>query len=133
MARLVFSVLICLQTISLAAPDGSAAATPLTGAWKLVETSGNGAYSQPSLYIFTARHFMSTAGGKSRPNFKSSNPGDATAAEKIAAYDTFVANTGSYELSGDTIVFNVLLAKLPNSEGTASPLAKLRFKIQGNT
>jgi hypothetical protein len=133
LAVLVASV--CLLGSRLGAQDGSGSKTPLAGAWKIIETSAHGPYLQPSLYLFTARHFsrMSTLGGNLRPLFEKSNPSAATAAEKIAAYDTMFANTGTYDVSGDVITFNSVLAKLPNAQGTSSPMAKLRFKIKGNT
>jgi len=103
------------------------ARSPLVGAWKIVQNA-NGPVSQPSLYVFTARHYsrMSTAGDKARVKFKDGDPAKATAAEKLAAYDTFAANTGTYEISGNVVVLKVILAKSPNR-----PDDRLQFKVEG--
>src|SRR5580765_4771543 len=100
----------------------------MRGAWKVVGTQA-GPVAQPSLYVFTARHFsrMETVGEEPRAKFKDSDPTKTTTPEKIAAYDTFIANTGTYEISGNTIVFKILLAKSPNR-----PDEKLQFTLSGN-
>ena len=120
---------VALLPASLFAQAGTNARSPLIGAWKVVETQ-NGAVSQPSLYLFTARHFsrMNTIGEKPRTKFKDSDPAKTTSPEKLAAYDTFGANTGTYEISGTTIVFKILLAKSPNR-----PDDRFEFKVDGKT
>jgi hypothetical protein len=97
--------------------------TPVTGVWKM--------QGQPGLYIFTEKHFsrISTIGAQPRKPFK--NPAEATAAEKIAAYDTLFANTGTYEVAGDLVTFNSVLAKAPNSSGLSGRFARLKFHIAG--
>ena len=128
MKRLVL-LLVCISmwSIQLSAQAGTNK-SPLSGAWKVVETEA-GPVSQPNLYIFTARHFsrMNTIGEKPRAKFKEYDPAKTTPQEKLSAYDTFAANTGTYEISGNTIVFKVLLAKNPNR-----PDDKLQFKVEGN-
>ena len=129
MKRLVLLfVSISMGSVQLAAQAGTGK-SPLVGAWKVVETEV-GPVSQPNLYIFTARHFsrMNTIGDKPRAKFKEYDPAKTTPQEKIAAYDSFAANTGTYEISGNTIVFKVLLAKNPNR-----PDDKFQFKVEGNT
>ena len=129
MKRLVL-LLVCvaLWSIHLSAQAGTSSKSPLVGAWKIVETQ-TGPVSQPNLYLFTARHFsrMRTNGEKPLAKFKDADPAKITSQEKIAAYDTFGANTGTYEISGNTIVFNVLLARDPNRQAD-----KLQFRIEGN-
>src|SRR5688572_28229023 len=56
---------------------------------------------------------MNVAANQPRAQFK--DPANATPQEKVAAYDTFTANTGTYQISGDSIVFDVMLAKVPNN------------------
>lgn len=118
---------LAIASVGLAAQAGSK--SPLVGAWKVIETQA-GPVAQPSLWTFTSRHFsrMETVGGKPRAKFKDSDPARATSLEKIAAYDTFAANTGTYEASDNTIVFKVLLAKSPNR-----PDDTLQYRIEGNT
>ena len=121
-------LLTCLTIGSIHVSAQAGSKSPLLGAWKVVETQA-GPVTQPSLYVFTARHFsrMNTVGEKPRAKFKDSDPAKTTSQEKIAAYDTFGANTGTYEISGSTIVFKILLAKSPNR-----PDDKLQFRIDGN-
>lgn len=121
-------ICVALWSINLSAQTGTSSKSPLIGAWKVVETQA-GPVTQPNLYLFTARHFsrMNTIGEKPRAKFKDSDPAKTTAPEKISAYDTFGANTGTYEISGNTIVFKILLAKSPNR-----PDDKLQFTLTGN-
>lgn len=127
MKRLVL-LLVCISMWSVQLPaQAGTGKSPLIGAWKVVETEA-GPVSQPNLYVFTARHFsrMNTIGEKPRAKFK--DPANTTSQEKIAAYDTLGANTGTYEISGNTIVFKILLAKNPHRADD-----KLQFRVEGNT
>ena len=119
--------LLVLTQSTLLAQTTAAAKNPLIGVWKVVE-SQNGPVTDTSLYIFTARHFSRMAGAQSRAKFK--DPAKVTAEEKVAAFDTFSANTGTYQVSGDSLVLDILLAKRPNNVG-GKP--KMRFKIEGTT
>jgi len=115
---------------TVAAQEGTAARPPLLGAWKIVEDQ-NGRVSQPSLYVFTARHFSRTRtlGEKPRVVFQDPAPGQSISTEeKVADYDTFATNTGSYEISGNTILFKVQLAKRPGRGED-----RLQFKLEGDT
>lgn len=101
------------------------------GVWRLVETQA-GPTSQPSLWIFTARHFsrMHVNGPQARQLLK--DPQKPSPAEVQQAYDSFTANTGTYTIAGDSIVFDVTLAKNPNLRGVNAN-AKATFKVEGNT
>jgi hypothetical protein len=126
----IFLVSMFVLPTMVAAQAGTTAKTPLQGAWQIVEDQ-NGRVTQPSLYVFTARHFsrMRTLGEKPRPLFKELAPGQPIPAEeKVSDYDTFAANTGSYEISGDTILFKVPLAKRPGRGDD-----RLHFKLEGDT
>lgn len=126
---LAFAILVIAPNAA-SAQASSGAKSPVIGVWKVVETQ-TGPVTQPSLFIFTARHFsrMIVAGSQARTPFKDqANP---TAAEKIAAYDSITANTGTYQIAGDSIVFDVLLAKSPSFLGRAN--AKTTFKLEGQT
>jgi len=113
-AVLIVAAVIALASGATLAQGQPGAKSPVIGAWKIVETQ-NGPVTQPSLYIFTARHYsrMNVAANQPRAQFK--DPANATPQEKVAAYDTFTANTGTYQISGDSIVFDVMLAKVPNN------------------
>jgi hypothetical protein len=48
---------------------------------------------------------------KTRPTFK--EPAKPTTEEIVSAYNSITANTGTYEISGDSFTVNVLLADAP--------------------
>jgi hypothetical protein len=73
---------------------------------------------------------MAEFGDKARTPFKGPR-GDATADEKIAAFETFMANAGTYEITGDTVAFNAVMAKVPNATTGTRPRTKSRFRIEG--
>jgi hypothetical protein len=78
------------------------------------DTSGTIADPQPSLYLFTSRHYsiMYVPGSEPRALFRDmSRPTDA---EKITAYNSFIANSGTYALSDSTIETRPIVAKTPN-------------------
>jgi len=106
---------------------------PLIGAWKIVETTAaNGekiTNPQPSLYIFTTRHYsvMAVTGTKPRPTY---NQGFATPELKIAMFDAFVANAGTYTLAGTLLKTRPIVAK--QEFVMAGPDQELDLKIEGN-
>ena len=93
----VVSLLAILLFASLAYAQN--AKKPIEGVWKVTEivVTGAGASNvgspQPGLFIFTRGHYsmMSVPGNQPRALFKAEEP---TNEEKIAAFDSFVANTG---------------------------------------
>jgi hypothetical protein len=42
------------------------------------------------------------------------DPETATDAEKVAAYDSFVANSGRYRVDGNSLTYEAFMAKYPN-------------------
>ena len=82
---------------------------PIEGAWKVTEIvvtgtdASNVANPQPGLMIFARKHYsaMWVQGNQPRSLFKGEDPTDQ---EKIAAYDSFVANSGTYEVMASPIV-----------------------------
>jgi hypothetical protein len=59
------------------------------------------------------------------------DPNKPTDAEKVEAYDSLVAATGTYSLSGHTLTMNALVHKNPN-EMAGKPL-KYTVEFEGNT
>jgi hypothetical protein len=108
---------------------------PLEGAWKLVEVvvtgdrAENTADPQPSLFIFGQKHYsmMWIRGGEPRAPYKAEVP---TAEEKIKAFDSFTANTGTYDVSGSTISIRPLVARSPIFMNGGS--SKYEFRVEGN-
>ena len=68
-----------------------------------------------SLYIFTEKHYsyMVAPGSGPRPLF-AGDPNRPSDSEKAAAYDSFVAGSGTYALSGSALTLNAILHKNPN-------------------
>jgi hypothetical protein len=98
------------------------AQSSLRGVWKVTEFSsreiGGEWKSSPinnSLYIFTAKHYsyMFVPGAGPR-RLHAGDPNKPTDAEKVAAYDSIVAASGTYTLAGSTLELKALLHKNPN-------------------
>ena len=106
------------------------AASPVEGVWRVAEITVTGANPSttvdlPSVYIFTKSHYsiMRTVGNQPRVLFKAIDP---ESEEKIAAYDTFIANSGTYELSGTTMTTRPAIAKNPNFMGGGFDIYEVR-------
>ncbi len=93
--------------------------TQLIGAWLITETSvtteegtTTNENPQPGVYIFTERHFsnMLIPNKEGRPPFSTAR----TDAERLAAYDNFIADSGSYELTDSSLTTHNIIAKEPN-------------------
>lgn len=109
---------------------------PIEGAWKVTEIVVTGtdastvANPQPGLIIFARKHYsvMWVPGNQPRSLFKGEDP---TNEEKIAAYDSFVANSGTYEVAGATLTLHPMVARSPNF--MAGGVAKIQLRIEGTT
>ncbi len=102
-------------------PAAQASGSAVEGVWRIAEVTVTGAnpssiVDPPSLLIFTPTHYsmMRTVGTQPRTPFAAINP---TSEEKGAAYDSFIANSGTYELSGTTLTTRPIVAKHPNFMG----------------
>lgn len=93
--------------------------SPLVGAWLISATSvttptGTSINEdpQPGLYIFTGRHFSNML----IPNPEGRLPfsADRTAEERLAAYENFIADAGTYEITDSTLTVENIIAKVPN-------------------
>jgi len=107
----------------------------LEGAWKITESvvvgKDTSRISNPaSLIIFGQKHYsiMLVPEDKPRPLFNDVNPTDA---EKLSAFDSFIANAGTYKVSGPTLTVHPMVAKVPNF--MAGGFLKYQFRIDGNT
>jgi hypothetical protein len=118
----------------LFAPLAHAETQSIGGAWKLVEvTSPDGVKNsspQPSLWIFTRNHYSlaMVIGTTMRPRFL---VGKATDADKIATYDAFTANSGTYSVSGNILTTIPVVAKAENAM-TNGFLLKYEMRFEGN-
>lgn len=134
-------------TIGMRSPAHSAAGpatqtrarSDIRGVWKVTESLSRApgeAWTTltpgSSSYIFTAKHYsyMFTVGATPRRLF-AGDPNQPSDVEKAGAYDSFVAASGTYTLSGPTLVLEATLHKNPN-EMTGEPLS-YAVEIDGNT
>ena len=114
--------------------DESEPRSGLVGAWLIVETevttpSGTTTNENPQtgLYIFTERHFSNMLiPRESRPLFSE----ERTEEEKLVAYDNFIADSGSYELTDSLLTTHNMIAKVPNAMDGGFPY---RYILQGDS
>lgn len=109
---------------------------PLEGAWSVVSISVTGPDSsisatvQPSVYLFGDKHYsmMRVTGNQPRTLAAKDSMTDA---EKIAAYDSFIANSGTYEVADSTLTIHPVVARSPNFMSGGSD--KYYFRVMGDT
>ena len=129
-ARVLTIVVLLLGSVSSAQgvsrPD-------LIGAWLITETTvttpaGTEVDSnpQPGIYVFTERHFSTMLiPGAERPRFSEAR----TDEERLAAYDNFAADAGTYEITGSELVTSNILAKTPNGMNSS---IRYGFSLEGD-
>lgn len=110
----------------------------LSGAWMLERVEGpNGEVleddPQPSLALFTDTHFSFLAAvppNSERSTYSGDQPTDA---EKVEAYDSFIAGSGRYEAEGDSLFTRAYVHIDPNAM-SAWPERVTGYKvwIEGN-
>jgi len=133
-----------LTVLAACQPETTQDANPLVGAWRVTDmrtTSPDGSVTmsnpQPGLYIFTETHYsmMYVPSEEPRPldagdipMLGSLNPTDE---EKVASWETFIANSGTYELSGDTLTTRPMVAKSANLMAAGGPLT-MSYEVMGD-
>jgi len=129
-------VLIVLTLLSTTVGAQSKARKPIEGVWKVAEIvvtgadASNVAKAQPGLFIFARGHYsiLYIPGSEPRALFKAEEP---TNDEKIAGFDSFVGNAGTYEVTGSTLMIRPMVARFPNF--MAGGFSKYQFRIEGKT
>src|SRR6185312_3506540 len=103
-----------------------AADSPLAGVWQLDEAQSG----MVGFYIFTPTHYSMTAAIKDRADIVDTNK--ATADELRAMWGPMLANTGTYEISGDLMTIHPVAAKFPVVMKPGGNEV-YRFHIEGKT
>lgn len=106
----------------------------LVGAWLIIETTvttPDGTTTdenpQPGIYIFTERHFSSMlVPREARPLFSE----ERTDEERLTAYDNFIADSGTYELTESLLTTDNIIAKVPNAMDYRIPY---RYTLEGDS
>ena len=113
--------------------------TKLEGVWQLVKVEHNGGpnagtvnNSQPGLMIFTGKYYSMVVVISDKPRTDVEDLSKATAAELQATLGPFVANSGTYDISGDTLTTRPMVAKMPKIMSSGSS-ATHSFKLEGDT
>ena len=146
MKRIVTLVIFLAVVMPLSAQSGQS----IQGVWRVVERTITdssaarqdefGAFSvgahtnvQPGLLIFTAKHYSRTTdtAAQPRPTGPYKTPGKPTLEELQAEWGPFVANAGTYEVSGNTVTLRAIVAKNPRAQSPKN-FTKLTFKLDGN-
>lgn len=110
----------------------SAQTPTLKGAWRVTSvTSADGKVNsspEPGLYIFTDRHYGIQFVNAPRPASAGQSTPDK---ERLAAYDAFTANTGTYEVKGSTLMTRPIVAKNPGV--MTGPGQQSTIKFEGSS
>jgi len=131
-ARIAFAAIL-LIACEREVDDGE---SPLEGAWKVVSINVTGPASaanttvQPSLYLFADKHYSMMRATGNQPRTLSATD-SATDAERLAAYNSFIANTGTYEVADSTLTIHPVVARDPNYMSGGSD--KYQFRVSGDT
>jgi hypothetical protein len=147
--------------VALVLPTGGQSKPSIQGVWRFVELSvpaptaassgddarrtagrrdpfgafphGTHTSLQPGLAIFTGRYYSRIAdtAARPRPTTGDTIPGEPTLDELRARWGPFVANAGTYELSGTVLTLRALVAKDPRAQREEN-FTRLAVKIDGN-
>ena len=89
---------------------------------------------QPSLFLFTDRYYaiMFIPGTEPRPDLMvvQQQIRQASGEDVVAAFNTFVASAGTYEVSGSTLTRNIIVARIPGAMGLT---ADWEYEVEGDT
>ena len=126
---------VVLVAAAIANAQGHAAKS-IKGIWKVAEivTTGNVAANvsnpQPGYMMFGQKYYsvMYVASEKERPTYAGAAP---TIEEKVAAFDSLLANAGTYELSSGILTIRPTVARNPGFTGGA--FATYRVTADGKT
>ena len=109
--------------------------TPLEGAWSVASIHVTGPDSaasttvQPSLFLFVGKHYSMMRATGNQPRTLAATD-SATDAERLAAYNSFIANSGTYEVVDSTLTIHPVVARSPNYMGGSDIY---HFRVSGDT
>ncbi|MEO5580994.1 MAG: lipocalin-like domain-containing protein [Gemmatimonadaceae bacterium] len=133
-AQIAISAVAAFLLASCERPDSPE--SPLEGAWSVVSIDVAGADAaaitmvQPSAYLFGDKHYSMMRVTGDQPRALAAND-SVTDAEKLAAYDSFIANAGTYEVADSTLTIHPVVARSPNFMSGGSD--KYHFRVSGDT
>ena len=106
----------------------------IQGAWSIADyksANGTSSTNPPGLFLFSSTRYsiIYSNQASARPTFADADA--PTDPEKLSAFDTFIANSGSYELVGDTLTVHPVISKNPNYMGGGED--RFAVRISGDT
>ena len=111
-----FVILVGWGSVSAQSPTGSP--RELVGVWLISETvvtttdgTTRNENPQPGLYIFTERHFSNMLIPREQ---RAPLSAEGTDQERLAAFENFIADAGTYESTDSEITVHNIIAKIPN-------------------
>ena len=128
-------------TVAMLATTGIAGQTKpasLQGAWRATEITVTGPNArtltnlQPNLTVVSARHYARVEVQSEGPRPVVADVSKATADELRAVWGPFVAEAGTYELTGDTLTLHPIASKNPAAM-VAGAVIVYSCKLEGNT
>ena len=140
MRRSLVALLGIAMLATSAIPRAQSKSNPLQGVWQTVEIQIAGAnprtltVADPKQYltIFTAKHYSRNEIQADAPRPVIADVAKATADELRTVWGPFVAEAGTYELSGNTVTMHPQVSKSPAAMA-AGAFIVCSFKIDGNT
>jgi len=133
--------LMALVGAPLLSQSRAASQETLQGVWRITEVTTTGPNAstnsspQPSLYIYTGRHYslIRVNGTTARPDLPQDQVATATAAQLLAVFGTgLTAQSGTYEVAGGKLTTRTLVAK--NTFGMApGAFTTSSYKLDGKT
>lgn len=126
--------ILMLAVSTMAIPTAQAQGqNSLVGAWELTEgTAPDGSTGESSgMLVFSGGHYSwLQIFGSDRPSYSSQD--EANDAQKLAAFESFGANAGSYTVSGSTLTREPAVAKNPYVYAPGNTIVAT-FAIEGRT
>jgi hypothetical protein len=129
-------VAIALMTAACAAAPANVEG-PLHGVWQLVEIQETGEDGRPLTYpaqsgqvIFTGSHYSIVFVSGPAAREPAATRWQPTPDEKLAAFDSIIVNSGTYEVSGSRLTVRPVIAKVPEFAGGRQTF---EYTIEGDT
>jgi hypothetical protein len=134
--RVIAAVLV-VAFLSVGAQQQPSRPTSIQGVWRVVEQTINdrtlaGEGLGLGFHIYTAGYYAVVRESGTPPRPDVGNVDGATAAQLLAMWGPFVAQFGTYEISGDRLTERTLVAKNPSNMKEAAPTSR-RITLEGNT
>lgn len=126
-----------VSLLAVAPAPPRARRAPLEGVWQRLsvtyrgpDTTWTNVRPQPSLYIFTKGYYsmMFVPGTAPRTPFTSGRP---SAAERVTAFDSFRASSGTYEVRDSSLTVRPRVARVPNL--MAGESQDYTYQLRGDT